>query len=72
MPASTPTRRQTLTTLGAALIGATLPARIAHAAVPGARRNLVFLNLRGAADGLAIVMAGRVDRAADMRCVRTA
>jgi uncharacterized protein (DUF1501 family) len=53
---TTATRRQTLGTLGAALIGAALPARIAHAAIPGARRNLVFLNLRGAADGLAIVM----------------
>ena len=48
-------RRQTLAALAAIGMGAALPARIAHATTAGAR-NFIFINLRGAADGLALVM----------------
>ena len=48
-------RRQTIAALAAIGMGAALPARIAHATTGGAR-NFIFINLRGAADGLSMVM----------------
>lgn len=52
-------RRAALTALAISGAAATFPARIAHAAVQdgtAGTRNFVFVNLRGAADGLAMLM----------------
>lgn len=48
-------RRQALAALSVLIAGSALPAHIAHATLPG-RRNFIFVNLRGAADGLALAV----------------
>ena len=48
-------RRQALAALGVASATACLPAGVSHAQTVGTR-NFVFINLRGAADGLSMVM----------------
>lgn len=73
------TRRTALAAVLAASVAAAFPARIAHAAMQDSAagtRNFVFINLRGAADGLSLLMpvgdpALRTHRAAMLDAVAT-